>query len=199
MRRLSSLDLPLDTGDFRLMDRRVVDAFRQFSESQRFVRGIVTWMGFRQTAVQYERPARHAGSGKYSLVQLLKLAMDAIVGFSIMPLRLATTVGLICVAASLLGGAFSLGRSWLGKIDPGSTTNLLLGFLLLGGIQLLSIGILGEYVGRVHRDVLRRPLYLVDRCHGWENKISDTRRGGMSAHALQVPRDASLHSRQPAA
>ena len=198
MRKLSSLDLPLDTGDFRLMDRRVVESFRRFSESQRFVRGLVTWMGFRQTAVEYERPARAAGKGKYSVLQLLKLAADALLGFSVVPLRFISLLGMLCVGGALASGVSTLIRSWLGEVPPGSstTTNTLL--VLMGGTQLLAVGVLGEYLGRMNRDVLRRPLYLVDRHRGWKTgkavgKISHS--SAVSEHDLE----RSIAPRQEAA
>lgn len=200
MRKLSSLDLPLDTGDFRLMDRRVVESFRQFSESQRFVRGLVTWMGFRQTAVEYERPARHAGVGKYSMLQLVKLAIDALLSFSVVPLRCASIVGLFCVAGALVAGGAMLGGEWLfgGSVTSSTITNLCL--VLFGGTQLLAIGILGEYIGRMHRDVLKRPLYIVDRQRGWGSQAArSTRFVEHTARSEVAVRDRSLPARKDAA
>jgi dolichol-phosphate mannosyltransferase len=200
MRRLSSLDLPLDTGDFRLMDRRVVDAFRQFPESQRFVRGLVTWMGFRQATVEYERPARHAGTSKYGTLKLVKLAIDALLSFSAVPLRCATILGLLCVAASLIAGVIVVGGHWWfgAPTAPSSITNLCL--TLFGGTQLLAIGILGEYIGRMHRDALKRPLYIVDRQRGWGSHATQARRPiERRSQAELVPRDRSLAARKDAA
>jgi dolichol-phosphate mannosyltransferase len=199
MRHFSSLDLPLDTGDFRLMDRRVVEAFRQFSESQRFVRGIVTWMGFRQTAVQYERPARHAGVGKYTICQLFRLATDAIVGFSVLPLRIATLLGVLCVIGSLIGVTVFAGRQLLAASGSGASSLTNLCLVLFGGVQLTAIGILGEYVGRMHRDVLRRPLYFIDRQHGWEVKRKEPEGGRLSMAQPRLQASHSALSREPAA
>ena len=200
MRKLSSLDLPLDTGDFRLMDRRVVEAFRQFSESQRFVRGLVTWMGFRQTAVDYERPARHAGVGKYSTWQLVKLAIDAMLSFSVVPLRFASILGLFCILAVVLGGGAVLGGWWFFDVAMGSSSITNLCLVLFAGTQLLALGILGEYVGRMHRDVLKRPLYIVDRQRGWGNHAAGA--GRPIAHDTRTEaanRDRSLAARKDAA
>jgi dolichol-phosphate mannosyltransferase len=198
MRRFSSLDLPLDAGDFRLMDRRVIEAFRKFPESQRFVRGLVTWMGFRQTAVDYERQARHAGVGKYSIWQLLKLGTDALLSFSVLPLRLATLLGFLCVIGALAGAAAVIGGHWfLGStIGSSSLTNFLL--MLFSGVQLVAIGILGEYVGRMHRDVLGRPLYLLDRRRGWEDDRIQRRLSRVeSKNSSSLPSESS--ARQAAA
>lgn len=199
MRRVSSLDLPLDTGDFRLMDRRVVLAFRQFPESQRFVRGLISWMGFRQAAVDYERPARHAGTGKYSKWQLLKLACDALFGFSVAPLRLSTVLGACCVTFAMLGTLITwIGRGFSGfDAGSGAVTNLCLA--LFAGAQLLAIGILGEYIGRMQRDVTRRPLYLIDRQHGWEDTLGSVEARGNGAARLRPVRTDSAVRRQPAA
>jgi dolichol-phosphate mannosyltransferase len=200
MRKMSSLELPLDTGDFRLMDRRVVEAFRQFSESQRFVRGLVTWMGFRQTAVEYERPARHAGEGKYSALQLIKLAADALLSFSVVPLRFASMLGLFCIAAAVITGGALLGCQWFfdAAVTSETITNLCL--TLFSGTQLLAVGILGEYMGRMHRDVLRRPLYIVDRQRGWMNQSARaTRSVERSTRAETAQRDRTLSARKDAA
>jgi dolichol-phosphate mannosyltransferase len=176
------------------MDRRVVQAFRQFSETQRFVRGLITWMGFRQASVEYERPPRHAGSGKYGAWKLLKLGLDALVGFSTLPLRLVSVFGILCVAAAIAGAASNL-------LSPsartaGSEHGVGLSCLaLLCGTQLLAIGILGEYIGRVHRDVLRRPLYLVDRQHGWESPSSNSTTA-VSSCRTQNARGARIDERE---
>ena len=200
MRKLSSLDLPLDTGDFRLMDRRVVEAFRQFSESQRFVRGLITWMGFRHTAVEYERPARHAGEGKYSSLQLMKLAIDALLSFSVVPLRFASILGLICVGGSLIAGTVAVGGHWFfgESMTSSSMPNFCL--VLFGGTQLLAIGVLGEYMGRMHRDVLKRPLYIVDRQRGWSGQAARAcSSAGTGSQSESAPRDRLSAARKDAA
>jgi dolichol-phosphate mannosyltransferase len=151
------------------MDRRVVEAFRRFPESQRFVRGLVTWAGFRQTAIEYERQPRHAGIGKYSMWQLLKLGCDAVLSFSVVPLRLATLLGSLLLLGAAVAALLGLVLPWLGESGYGAHTWTNLCLVLFSSVQLLGIGILGEYVGRVHRDVLGRPLYFIDRCRGFKD------------------------------
>src|SRR5262245_16128270 len=138
MRRLSSLDLPLDAGDFRLMDRRVVEAFRRFPESQRFVRGLVTWTGFRQTAIHYERQARYSGVGKYSIWQLLKLSGDGIFSFSTLPLRLASVLGFVSITGAIAATAIVAANHWLtgSSVTSGALTNICLA--LFSGVQLVT-------------------------------------------------------------
>lgn len=160
LKRITPVDIPLDTGDFRLMDRRAVEAFRRLGERHRFTRGLVAWLGFRQTGVRYDRAARHAGDTKYPLRKMVRFAVDAITSFSHVPLQLATWLGF---GVSLLAFAYILvvlvlkvvGISWPGY------TSLMAAILFLGGVQLVMIGLLGEYLGRVYDEVKRRPLYLV--------------------------------------
>jgi len=161
IRRLSSIDIPADTGDFRLIDRKVVLAMRQLREHHRFMRGLAVWVGFRQTGVRYDRHERFAGSTKYPLSKMLKFASDAITGFSYLPLQLATTLGFwvsgmalvaipVVAVLRLMGSDFFFGQA---------TT--LIAVLFLGGVQLIFLGILGEYLGRIYDEVKQRPLYLV--------------------------------------
>ncbi len=160
--RLTNLSIPLDTGDFRLMSRRVVDGLRQMGEHSRFVRGMVTWIGFRQIAVPYDREARGAGETKFSLFKMVRFALDGITGFSHRPLQIASHIGILCAIASLAFMAFFV-LYWLAGgtgLVPG-WTSLIVVSLFLGGVQLIAIGILGEYVGRVYEEVKRRPLYLL--------------------------------------
>jgi len=200
MRVCAAVDLPLDTGDFRLMDRRVVEAFRKFPESGRFVRGIVSWMGFRQTAIEFERPARHAGVGKYGVTKLLRFGLDGLLSFSIAPLRFATLIGFVCVLAALGGCSASLLRNFFPESSLPAFSLAPLGVLLLGGTQLLAIGVLGEYVGRTHREVMRRPLYLVDKSRGWDRKARRLdRRLDSRPQPQAIDDDDSLPARQEAA
>lgn len=162
IRRMTTIDIPLDTGDFRLMSRRVVDDLKRLQEQSRFVRGLVTWVGYNQTPVLYDRDRRHGGETKYPLSKMIKFALDGITGFSSQPLRLASHAGLFFAAASLalmvvltaykLAGGTGLIPGW---------TSLAVAVLFLGGLQLLAIGILGEYIGRIYEEAKRRPLYLV--------------------------------------
>ncbi len=165
---LSEVPIPLDTGDFRLMDAKVVQAVRQCRENDRFVRGLVAWSGFRSTAVLYDRPARAAGRTHYSALRLWLLSLDAVVGFSIVPLRLATALGFFITFLSLtLAGIVVLQRLFFPDIMPLPGYALLAtGLFFLGGVQMLILGILGEYVGRIHRQTQARPLYLVTEMIG---------------------------------
>jgi glycosyltransferase involved in cell wall biosynthesis len=162
LRPMIGISIPLDAGDFRLMSRAVVTALGSMRETHRFVRGMVAWVGFRQTEVRYDRPGRFAGETKYPLRKMLKFAVDAVTSFSIVPLRFAILFGLL---AGLFAGsvaAWALLTKLFGRVVPGWTTLMMvtaLGF----SAQFLMIGILGEYVGRIYEEIKRRPLYIVDR------------------------------------
>lgn len=166
MRRLANLDLPRDTGDFRLMDRKVVDAFNQCQERNRFVRGLICWVGFRQTGVRFHREPRFSGRTKYNYFKLTRLAVDSLVAFSIVPLRLATLIGALVGMASffafllVLKEKLSGGAPWHGYALLGS------GVLFLGSVQIFLLGIIGEYIGRIYQEAQRRPLFLVQEVLG---------------------------------
>ncbi|HEX6984151.1 MAG TPA: glycosyltransferase family 2 protein [Planctomycetaceae bacterium] len=167
LRALTPVDIPSDTGDFRLMDRAVVEALRRMPEQDRFVRGMVSWVGFRQTAVPYRREARFAGVSKYPVRRMLRLASDAIVSFSPLPLRLASYAGLATIAAGLLATAAVLGFAAATRSLPTAAAVGLAVALVLGGVQLSAIGLLGEYVSRIYRQVQGRPLYVVRETSGF--------------------------------
>lgn len=158
---MSDFSIPPDTGDFRLMDRRVVEAFRRCRERNRFVRGLVAWAGFRQAAVDYEREPRHAGRTKYGFFKLLHLAFDAISGFSSVPLRLAVYFGFVVCAASVVMAAVIVVQKLAWGIPVQGYALLATGFFFLSGVQIFIMGVVGAYVGRVYRQVQERPLYLV--------------------------------------
>ena len=169
MNRLSDVPIPLDTGDFRLMDRRVVEALKIMPERDRFLRGMVSWVGFRQVAVSYQRSPRIAGVSKYPLFKMIRFAADGILSFSLVPLRIAIWVGLLTVALSFLGILYALfvrlfTLSWV----PGWTISFI-AILFIGGIQLIFLGVIGEYIGRIYREDKRRPLYLVRESLGFEH------------------------------
>ena len=159
--RLSGVSIPLDTGDFRLMDRKVVDAFLAMPERDRFVRGMVAWAGFRQEPVRYRRAARAAGETKYPLRKMLRFAADALFSFSLAPLRLAIWMGFLATGLALLGVVWVLAVRLMTDEWVAGWATLLVVVLFLGGVQLVLIGILGEYVGRIYGEVKRRPLYFV--------------------------------------
>jgi polyisoprenyl-phosphate glycosyltransferase len=168
LRRVSYLDIPLDSGDFSLIDRRVIDILRTMPERNRFVRGLRTWIGFRQVGYEYAREARFAGQSKYRLAQLMKLAFDGLVSYSYVPLRVVSNMGLL-VSATALGymGYLLLARVFGGTPIQGWTSTVVI-MLFLGGVQLLSLGVIGEYVGRIFEEVKHRPHYVVRERVGFE-------------------------------
>lgn len=155
------IQVPLDTGDFRLMSRRVVVALRALRESHRFVRGMVAWVGFKQIAVIYDRPGRFAGETKFPLSKMLRFAIDGITSFSVLPLRFATYLGMFISMASVAVAIWAVVSHYMLKATvPGWTASVVL-TSLLAAVQLLMIGILGEYIGRIYEQVKQRPLYVV--------------------------------------
>lgn len=170
MSRLTGRDLPRDTGDFRLMDRRVVEAIRQMREKHRFIRGMVTWVGFRQTAVLYDRQPRATGTTKYPFAKMFVFAVDAVTSFSTVPLKLITALGAAIVAATTLLSLIIVSvRIFLPQYFIPGFAALALLTLFFGGLQLVSLGIVGEYIGRVYEQVKDRPLYLIrDIAHSEE-------------------------------
>ncbi|MFC5743939.1 glycosyltransferase family 2 protein [Dyella tabacisoli] len=165
MERLSDTAIPRDTGDFRLLSRRALDALGQLRERQRFMKGLFTWIGYRQTAVHYQRDPRKAGVTKWNYWRLTQLAIEGITSFSSAPLRLATWIGLLSAGLAFLYGMWVLAKSLLyGDAVRGYPT-LMLVILFLGGVQLLALGVIGEYLGRNYTESKQRPLYFVDKQH----------------------------------
>ncbi len=161
LRRMVDMDIAADTGDFRLMSRRAVDHLNAMPERYRFIRGMVTWIGLKQTAFHYHRQARFAGTTHYPLRKMILLAMDAMTSFSIVPLRFASHLGMIFGAIGLLALGYTI-VSWIeGNVIPG-WTSLAAIVLILGSVQLLVLGIFGEYLGRMYMETKRRPLYIVN-------------------------------------
>ena len=159
--RLSEVRVPVDAGDFRLMDRAVVDAFLAMPERDRFARGMVAWTGFRQEAVSFRGAARAAGKSQWRFRALLALATDAIVSFSVAPLRLATWFGLLSAGLALAGVVQAVAVRFSTGAGVSGWTALLITVLFIGGAQLVFLGVLGEYVGRIYGEVKRRPLYVI--------------------------------------
>ena len=158
--KLAQIDLEHNAGDFRLFDRRAADVLRSMRERNRFLRGMSVWIGFTQTAVPYEREARFAGDTKYTPRKMLRFSVDAISSFSHVPLQMATLLGFVVSAIAFLAIPVAIGLKIAGQFVPG-ITSVLLAVLLLGGIQLITVGLIGEYVGRVYDEVKERPLYVV--------------------------------------
>jgi dolichol-phosphate mannosyltransferase len=158
--RLTAVDIPRDTGDFRLLDRSVVDALVAMREHHRFMRGLSAWVGFRQEAVLYDRRERFAGTTKYPFHKMLRFSIDAITSFSHVPLQLATTFGFVLAGISLLGILVAVVLRIMHGAIVGQATTLIL-VLFMGGIQLIFLGVIGEYLGRIYDEVRARPLYIV--------------------------------------
>ncbi len=160
MARMAQLELPVDSGDFRLMDRRALDALLAMPERARFLRGMTVWIGFTQTAVPYKRDARVAGQTKFTMRRMIRFSFDAISSFSYFPLQLATLIGFFISVIAFLAIPATVIARYSDLFVPGISTTLII-VLLLGGIQLMTLGVIGEYVGRIYDEVKRRPLYVV--------------------------------------
>ena len=159
--RITDIRIPLDTGDFRLMDRKVVDIMRTMRERNRFLRGMSAWTGFKQIGVEYKRHARHAGESKYPLKKMLKLAMNAVTGFSMWPLELATRVGVGLIALDIIGLIVVIILSTAAHVDFHGLATLGIIMVFLAGLILTFMGVLGEYIGRIYDEAKGRPLYIV--------------------------------------
>jgi glycosyltransferase involved in cell wall biosynthesis len=166
LRRLAEIEQPVDVGDFRLVDRKALDAFLSMRESNRYVRGMFSWIGFRQTAVPYARAGRQAGRSKYPLRKMLRLAADGVVGFSTAPLRLAMAAGLLMAVASVCYGIVAIALKVAGLRYVPGYASLLVTITFLSGIQLIVIGMVGQYVARIYDEARGRPLYLVRDARG---------------------------------
>lgn len=167
LKRIASIDIPPNTGDFRLLDRAVVDEIRKFREHDRFIRGMVSFVGFNQIAVPFDRDERLAGKTGYPLSKMIKLAADGIFGFSTFPLTLISRVGMFTAALSILGVLYALSmRIFVPNAVVEGWTFIVISVLFVGGLQLIMLGILGGYVGRIYTEVQNRPLYAVKAVHG---------------------------------
>lgn len=161
---LTNIDIPMDTGDFRLMDRIVVDQLNALPERNRFLRGLVCWVGFKRTGILYDRKERTAGKSKYPLRKMLRLAMDGITSFSTTPLKISFLIGMLATAVAFGLFVWSVLEKFLNPVTtvPG-WASLMTAIVFFGGVQLMSIGILGEYIGRIYEEVKQRPLYIEDK------------------------------------
>lgn len=168
---LSEVPIPLDTGDFRLMDRRVVDVLGNMPERHRFIRGMVAWAGHKQIALTYDRKKRAAGSSKYPLRKMLRFATDGILSFSSRPLQVATNLGMISAFIALIGIIYALALRITTSTWVEGWTALMIAVLFMGGVQLISLGIIGEYIGRIYEETKGRPLYILRDRIGFDAKI----------------------------
>jgi glycosyltransferase involved in cell wall biosynthesis len=168
--KITDIDIPTDTGDFRLMDRKVVDALKGMREKHRFMRGLSAWVGFRQTGVNYVRAERFAGETKYPLKKMLKFALDGITSFSYLPLQLATYLGFAAAGLSLVGIIVAVILRLSGSEAFYGQASTLVSVLFFGGVQLICLGIIGEYLGRIYDEVKGRPLYIVGETLGLDEE-----------------------------
>jgi len=165
--RLSETKMPLDAGDFRLIDRKVLDVLKAMPERARFLRGMVSWAGFRQIALPYARAARHAGASKYPLRKMVHFATDGIISFSLVPLKLAIWSGFLAIWIAVAGIIVAIVDRFLETNVVRGWASIFVAVLFMGGVQLVSLGILGEYLGRIYTEVKRRPLYVVQERLGF--------------------------------
>ena len=185
--KMSRVNIPPNTGDFRLLDRKVVEALKQLPERTRFMKGIFAWVGFKQTSIFFERQPRFQGKTTWNYWKLWNFALDGIASFSSIPLKVWSYLGLSVSLVSLLYASFLIIRTLIFGVDVPGYASLMVAILFLGGIQLITLGIIGEYLGRVYEEVKGRPLYLVRECYGFEqqkhykDKISIKQRGGVGA------------------
>ncbi len=175
LKRITHVEIPVDTGDFRLMSRRAIEAMKLFNERNRFVRGLVSWIGFRQTGITFSRSERFAGETKYPLRKMIRFALDGIVSFSFIPLQLATFFGFIASAMSFLGILWVVYLRLFTQETITGWASMMVIMLFLGGVQLLTLGIVGEYIGRISDEVKRRPLYLIQDALGFDSREDGAR------------------------
>ncbi len=178
--KISRFSVPDNTGDFRLLDRKVVEALKQMPERNRFMKGLFAWVGFKQTSVLFERQPPFQGNTTWNYWKLWNFAIDGITSFSFLPLKVWSYIGLCTSCLSLLYASFLVIRTIIFGIDVPGYASLMVAVLFLGGVQLITLGIIGEYLGRVYEEVKRRPLYLVRECYGFEVPMQ------LESHSLTV-------------
>lgn len=194
--KLAEIEIPLDTGDFRLMSRRALDALLALPEQARFIRGMVAWIGFRQVPIAYDRAERHAGETNYPLGKMMRLALDAVTGFSIAPLRFASHFGLWLVAASLLLLIY-IAIGFLSGTAIQGWTSLMLVVVVLGAVQMFVLGMIGEYLGRLYIEAKRRPLYIVSEIAGHAGGAPQLGHVAHEAEEVAVKNPTSKKKRNP--
>lgn len=170
---MSDIKIPRDTGDFRLIDRKVAEAFASMPERNRFIRGMISWVGFNQTYVEYERDQRFAGETKYPLKKMLKFASDGIIAFSSKPLKLISYLGFITVVFSFLTIVYSVLSKLFGKNVVSGWTSIMLAVTFFGGVQMIAMGILGEYIARIYDESKQRPLYIIKEKYNFDDKLKN--------------------------
>jgi glycosyltransferase involved in cell wall biosynthesis len=177
-RRMATPEIPLDVGDFRLMSRRAVEALQSIRERNRFIRGLAGWIGFRHTSVTFVRDVRQAGETKYPLKKMMRFALNGLMSFSLVPLQLASYLGFLISSIAFFYIVYAIGLKLFTDRVVLGWTSVMVAVLFLGGVQLISLGIIGEYIGRIYEEVKQRPLYLVDDAKGFEQLRPPPHRGG---------------------
>jgi polyisoprenyl-phosphate glycosyltransferase len=191
LRSLTKIDIPVDTGDFRLITREVVDQLKQLKEKERFVRGLVSWIGFRQVGIHYCRDKRYAGETKYPYRKMMKFALDGITSFSTVPLRLSTWLGYLASALAFLYACSVFVQKAMGYTVQGWAT-IMVGVLFLGGVQLICLGIIGEYIGRIYEESKQRPLYIIESTYKQSaGRMTAASRSGHRESGPEGDRDAN--------
>lgn len=171
--RLSPVKIPQNTGDFRLMDRKVVDQLKQMPEKARFLRGMVSWVGFQQCEIEYDRDKRHAGETKYPFSKMLRFAADGLLSFSQAPLRMASALGFLCSGVSFVMIVYGLVvKYFFPETAIHGWASVFVAILFVGGVQLICLGIIGEYLGRTYEEIKRRPLYIIDEEINFDEKTT---------------------------
>jgi polyisoprenyl-phosphate glycosyltransferase len=168
IQKISNVSIPRDTGDFRLLDRRVVDVLKQMPERTRFMKGLFSWVGFKQTSILYDRAERYQGSSSWNYWRLWNLAVDGITSFSLLPLKVWSYVGLLLSLLAFIYATFLVIRTLILGVDVPGYASIMVAVLFLGGVQLMTLGIIGEYLGRIYEEVKGRPLYLVRDSYGFD-------------------------------
>ncbi len=172
--QISQVPIPPDTGDFRLIDRRVVESIKQMPERTRFMKGLFAWVGYRQTSIYYDRPQRYKGKTKWNYWKLWNFAIDGIASFSLAPLKIWSYIGLTISLVAFIYAAFLILRTLILGIDVPGYASLMVALLFMGGMQLVTLGVIGEYIGRIYEEVKGRPLYLVRNCYGLPENSAST-------------------------
>lgn len=182
LNKLSDVPIPLDTGDFRLMTQPIVDSLKAMPERDRFVRGMVSWVGFKQIAIPYQRAERFAGKSKYPLRKMLRFATDGILSFSTKPLQMSIALGMLAAFIAMGGIVYAIAMRIFTDIWVEGWTALMIAILFLGGVQLICVGILGEYIGRIYNEVKQRPLYIVEEYLGFADQQATHSRSPTMKH-----------------
>lgn len=170
--KISTISIPANTGDYRLLDEKVVKALRQLPEKNRFMKGLFSWVGYRQTAIYFERLPRHKGKSSFNYWKLWNFALDGITSFSSIPLKVWSYFGLFISLISLFYALFLMVKTLIFGIDLPGYASTIVAILFLGGIQLITLGVIGEYIARIYEEVKRRPLYLIRETYGFENQFT---------------------------